>query len=198
MDAGSRERLYSTWLDESRVHGSSSLRDNISQSLQKVQEFIRKNAGAEITNEAGAEIPGFSNEEYKNGKFLARAPDAFAPSSTPEASHTTELSNKILLCESENVNAEKKRFGFSNEEYIKKETSAPARPAQNADRVAGNAGVSNNNISENSRENNPYGEKTIKGREKAVSTGKEYLDLDKEKALTGFQALGNVVPLGGT
>ena len=61
LDAREREKTYSKWLDESGVHGSSSLRDNISQSLQKVQEFIRKNAGTEVTNEAGAESPGFSD-----------------------------------------------------------------------------------------------------------------------------------------
>lgn len=40
----------------------------------------------------------------KNRKSLVRATDAFAPSSTPEASHTAELSDEILLRENENVN----------------------------------------------------------------------------------------------
>lgn len=50
----------------------------------------------------------------KNKKSLVRATDAFAPSSTPEASHTAELSDEILLRENENVNIEAERPGFSD------------------------------------------------------------------------------------
>ena len=59
LDAGRRAGIYQAWLDKGTQDGE--LRNSISQSLQKVQEFIRKNAGAEITNEAGAESPGFSD-----------------------------------------------------------------------------------------------------------------------------------------
>ena len=50
----------------------------------------------------------------KNRKSLVRATDAFAPSSTPKASHTAELSDEILLRENENVNIEAERPGFSD------------------------------------------------------------------------------------
>ena len=112
MDAGSRERLYSTWLDESRVHGSSSLRDNISQSLQKVQEFIRKNAGAEITNEAGAKSPSFFNvqnidikENSTDVETADTAPDAAAATNSSRMGNA-HLPNSNIAGFSENVNSE--------------------------------------------------------------------------------------------